>query len=71
MQGVERYKVMLLLYDEMWEEEFLSVKERIHKIWNSNVLDVQHIGSTSIRGIYAKPILDVAIALKSFANPSG
>lgn len=68
MQGVERYKVMLLLHDEMWEEEFLSVKEQIQKIWNSNVLDIQHIGSTSIRGIYAKPILDVAIVLESFAN---
>lgn len=68
MQGVERYKVKLLPYDDMWEAEFLKVKEQIQKLWTGNILDIQHFGSTSIRGIYAKPILDVAVVLKSFAH---
>jgi Uncharacterized conserved protein len=68
MQGVERYKVKLLSYDDAWEKEFLAVKEQIESIWTDNVLDVQHFGSTAIRGIPAKPILDVAVVLKSFAR---
>ncbi len=68
MQGVERYKVRLLPHDDMWEAEFLEVKAQIQKIWGDNVIDVQHFGSTSIRGICAKPILDIAVVLKSFKN---
>lgn len=68
MQGVERYKVKLLPYDDTWEKEFLIVKEQIQCIWAYNVLDIQHFGSTAIRGIPAKPILDVAVVLKSFAR---
>jgi len=66
MQGVERYKVRLLPFDDNWFAEFLEVKTQIEGIWTENVIDIQHIGSTSIRNIFAKPILDVAVVLKSF-----
>ena len=68
MQGVVRYKVRLLPHDDMWETEFSIVKEQIQELWDGNVLDIQHFGSTSIHGIYAKPILDIAVVLKSFAD---
>ena len=66
MQGVERYKVRLLPHDERWHEEFLVAKARILRMWKENVVDIQHFGSTSIHGIWAKPILDVAVVVKSF-----
>jgi GrpB-like predicted nucleotidyltransferase (UPF0157 family) len=68
MQGVERYKVRLLPHDNNWKVEFLEAKAQIENIWTENVLDIQHFGSTSIVGIYAKPILDVAVVLKSLGN---
>ena len=66
MQGVERYKVRLLSHDERWHEEFLVVKAQILGMWKENVVDIQHFGSASIHGIWAKPILDVAVVVKSF-----
>lgn len=66
MQGVERYKVRLLPHDERWHEEFLVVKAQILGMWKENVVDIQHFRSTSIHGIWAKPILDVAVVVKSF-----
>ncbi|WP_406542665.1 GrpB family protein [Clostridium ljungdahlii] len=36
--------------------------------FGDNVNYIQHVGSTSISGIYAKPILDIAIVLKSFED---
>lgn len=68
MQGVERYKVSLLPHDDRWKEEFLEIKDRIQKLWDGNLLDIQHFGSTAIKGIYAKPILDIAIVVKTFKN---
>lgn len=65
MEGVERYKVRLLPHNPEWEKEFLEVEEEIKSCWGDNVIDVQHVGSTAIKSICAKPILDVAVRLKS------
>ena len=58
----------LLPHDDIWDTEFLEVKTQIQKLWGNNAIDVQHFGSTSIRCIWAKPILDVAVVLKSFKD---
>ena len=68
MQGVERYKVRLLPHCKEWKLEFEEAKEQLKDIFKDNVDDIQHVGSTSINGIYAKPILDIAVVLKSFEN---
>ena len=68
MEGVERYKVRLLPHNSDWEKEFTIVKEELINCWGDNVADVQHIGSTAINAICAKPILDVAVRLKSIKD---
>ena len=65
MEGVERYKVKLLPHNKEWRNEFLQVKNEIEAIWSNNILDIQHVGSTAIHNICAKPILDIAVRLKS------
>ena len=68
MQGVQWMKVRLLPHDDIWHEEFNRVKQLIYRVWGEAVVDVQHVGSTSIRSISAKPILDVAVVLRSFVE---
>jgi GrpB-like predicted nucleotidyltransferase (UPF0157 family) len=68
MQGVERYKVRLLPHCEEWKMEFEEAKKQLKEIFGDKVDDIQHFGSTSINGIYAKPILDIAVVLKSFED---
>lgn len=65
MEGVPRGKVRLLPHDPAWDAEFLTVKAEIQQLWSGNVLDIQHVGSTAIPTILAKPILDVAVLLRS------
>lgn len=65
MEGVERYKVRLLPHNKEWENEFYQVKSQIEAIWNNNILDIQHVGSTAIYNICAKPVLDIAVKLNS------
>lgn len=68
MQGVARYKVRLLPHDPEWEIEFAKVKAELQSVWKDNILDIQHVGSTAIASICAKPILDVAVRLRSIDN---
>lgn len=68
MEGVERYKVRLLPHNDMWDKEFLDTKLQIQGIWKDNIVDIQHIGSTSIQAVWAKPILDIAVVLQSFSK---
>lgn len=35
---------------------------------NNDIVDAQHIGSTSIKGICAKPIIDIVVGVKNFKD---
>lgn len=65
MEGVERYKVRLLMHNPAWAAEFHRVRETIRRAWGENVLAVEHVGSTAVPSIPAKPVLDAAVKLKS------
>ena len=66
MQGVKWMKVALSEHDDGWSAEFVRAKELITRLWGDNVLDIQHVGSTSVKGICAKPILDIGVVLRDF-----
>ena len=63
MLGVKRYEVRLEEHSEQWKVLFEETEAEIRRILGANVMDVQHIGSTAIKGIVAKPILDVAVTV--------
>ena len=65
MEGVERYKVRLQPHSLLWDIEFKTVKKELEEILKDDIIDIQHVGSTAIPLISAKPILDIAIILKS------
>lgn len=65
MEGVARGQVRLLPHDPGWEREFFTVEAELYKAWGDNCLDIQHVGSTAVPAICAKPILDVAVRLHS------
>jgi GrpB-like predicted nucleotidyltransferase (UPF0157 family) len=61
MYGMNKSELRLMPHDVAWTDDFAAERERIaSKIADSNVC-IEHIGSTSIPGVYAKPILDIAI----------
>ena len=63
--GLHRDKVELHPYNKEWVKEFQKEKVRIEEILGDYALDIQHVGSTSISGISAKPIIDIAVAVAS------
>jgi GrpB-like predicted nucleotidyltransferase (UPF0157 family) len=66
MIGLERDVVKLRPYTAEWARLFAEEEERIRGAIGEYVLDIQHVGSTAIPGMAAKPILDIAVAVASF-----
>ncbi len=66
MIGLERDTVRLAPYETGWARLYEAERARLQAAVGEHVLDIQHVGSTAIPGIVAKPILDIAVAVHSF-----
>ena len=60
--GLERGITELLPHDNEWEAEAERIIRILHKAI-PEARDIQHVGSTAIKSIDAKPIVDIAVAL--------
>lgn len=50
-------------YNPNWSKQFEEEKVKLKEILADNVISIEHIGSTSVEGLGAKPILDIAIGV--------
>ena len=62
--GLRMGEVRLEKSNKEWKESFEIEKENLEKIFKGIALKIEHVGSTSIEGISAKPIIDIAVAVK-------
>ncbi len=58
--GLESGVVRVVEYDPRWPGLFLAEEQRIRAACGSLVLTLEHVGGTSIPGMCAKPVLDIA-----------
>lgn len=58
-------KVIIVAHDTRWKEAFRGEKESIANALGDNAVAIHHIGSTAIPDIFAKPIIDILIEVKS------
>ncbi len=65
IKGLGRKKVRLLSYNPEWKKLYKKEEKLLRFAIGKYVLDIQHVGSTSIPSSKAKPIIDIAIAVKS------
>ncbi len=68
MIGLKRNIVVLKEHDPAWLKKADGLCDSIRNIVGYLIEDVQHIGSTSIPSVPAKPILDLAIAISNDAD---
>lgn len=57
-------------YDPNWSIQFESLKKFLLEIFKHKALSIEHVGSTSIPGMKAKPILDVLVVVKDIKDLS-
>jgi len=66
--GLQRGTVKLVDHNLNWYECFKEEKELLLRIVGEKIVDVRHIGSTSIPGVPAKPIIDILAAVKALTD---
>ena len=66
MIGLKRGAVQLCEHEKEWEIEAQNTIVRLKEILGDVIKDIQHVGSTSILTIKAKPIIDIALAVDDF-----
>jgi GrpB-like predicted nucleotidyltransferase (UPF0157 family) len=55
--------IYLAPYDPAWPSHFTRLKQRIQEALKDDVLLLEHVGSTSVPGLSAKPIIDIVLAV--------
>jgi len=59
-------RVVVVPYDARWKAEFERIKKELSPIIDDSVLAIEHVGSTSVEGLAAKPIIDIDIVIKNY-----
>ena len=69
--GLEPAQVVIVDYDASWPERFAIEARHIRKALGSRVMRIEHVGSTAVPGLIAKPIIDVLITVVDPADEQG
>jgi GrpB-like predicted nucleotidyltransferase (UPF0157 family) len=64
-------KVEVVPHDPNWRDVFDVESKSVADALGENVVNVHHIGSTAIQGIYAKPIIDLLVEVKDIVKVDG
>ncbi len=59
-RGVE---ITLAPYSRLWPEEFARVRSELAAALPAWIVSIDHVGSTSVPGLDAKPIIDISVAV--------
>ena len=65
MIGLKRGTVELLPHQPLWEDVAEKTIMLLKSLLNDVAIDIQHVGSTSIQNVCAKPIIDIAVGVKT------
>jgi GrpB-like predicted nucleotidyltransferase (UPF0157 family) len=60
--------VVLVDYDPDWPRRFAREERRIRAALGDRAVQVEHVGSTSVPGLAAKPLVDVVLAVPDSSN---
>lgn len=59
--------MVVVEYDKEWPQDFLKIKTELQKAITV-MSNIQHVGSTSIPGMKAKPIIDIDVGLENWSD---
>lgn len=57
--------IVVVPYDSGWAAEFEKIKSELMPALSGSALGIEHVGSTSVPGLCAKPIIDIDIVTES------
>ena len=60
-------KVTVVPYDEAWKADFEKIKAEIENAVGELIIGIEHIGSTSVEGMWAKPCIDIDVVIEDYS----
>ena len=60
-------KVTVVPYDRAWESDFAKIRGEIEDTLGELILGVEHVGSTSVPGMSAKPCIDLDVIIGDYS----
>ena len=61
-------RVLIVDYDPRWVERFEREAARIRAVLAERALRIEHVGSTSVPGLPAKPVIDIVLVVTDSAD---
>jgi GrpB-like predicted nucleotidyltransferase (UPF0157 family) len=58
--------VEVVEYDDAWPAQFIAEADQIRAALGKELRAIEHVGSTSVPGLAAKPIVDIAVSVEDF-----
>jgi GrpB-like predicted nucleotidyltransferase (UPF0157 family) len=66
--GVEAVEVIIAAYDPAWPARYEAHARRIRDALGPTLLRIEHVGSTAVPGLAAKPIIDILTVVPDAAD---
>ena len=58
--------IIVAPYDVAWKSAFEDIKIEIESALGDLIIGIEHVGSTSVKGLSAKPCIDVDVIIKDY-----
>jgi GrpB-like predicted nucleotidyltransferase (UPF0157 family) len=63
--------ITLASYDATWPLAFAAEAESIRRVLGESALRIEHVGSTSVPGLAAKPVIDIQVSVLDLSQVEG
>jgi len=63
---VKNKPIEVVPYRSEWAEQFASFRNLYESLLGNLILDVEHVGSTAVPGLWAKPKIDIDVVVANF-----
>lgn len=60
-------RVVVMPYDTAWKSAFEEIKKEIESAVGALIVGIEHVGSTSVEGLSAKPCIDIDVIIKDYS----
>ena len=57
--------VVVHSYEKTWADDFEAIRDELNTVLKDLVLRIEHVGSTSVEGLSAKPIIDIDVVIEN------
>lgn len=60
-------RVIVFPYDKAWKDNFNTIRGELAAALGDLTLRIEHVGSTSVPGLSAKPIIDIDVVIRDYS----